>query len=79
MGLIVGDGLRIAIVGVTFGLIMAIAASGWVRELLFETSPRDPLVLAIVAGGLIALTVLASLAPARRASSVNPAIALRVD
>jgi predicted permease len=79
MRLIVADGLRIAIVGVTLGLIIAVSASGRLRDLLFETSPRDPIVLAIVGGGLIALAVLASLAPARRASGVNPATALRGD
>jgi predicted permease len=79
MRLIVGDGLRIAAVGVTLGLVMALAGSGSIRELLFETSPRDPLVLVVVATGLIALAVLASLAPARRASGVNPAVALRGD
>ena len=79
MTLIVSDGLRIATAGVAIGLLTAIAASVGIRDLLFETSPRDPVVLAIVAGGLIVLAVLASLAPAQRASSVNPAVALRVD
>ncbi|MDQ3698864.1 MAG: ADOP family duplicated permease [Gemmatimonadota bacterium] len=79
MGLIVGDGLRIATVGVALGLFMAIAGSAWIRELLFETSTRDPLVLGVVGGGLIVLAVVASLGPARRAWGVNPAVALRVD
>ena len=79
MGLIVGDGLRIAMVGVALGIIMALAGSGWIAELLFETSPRDPQVLASVAGGLIALAVLASLAPARRAAGLSPSVALRID
>jgi ABC-type antimicrobial peptide transport system permease subunit len=79
IALIVGDGLRIASAGVAVGLVMALAASAWIRELLFETSPRDPVVLATVAGGLIALAMLASLAPARRASNVDPSIALRGD
>jgi len=79
MGLIVGDGLQIAMAGVGFGMLMALAGSRWIEGLLFETSPRDPVVLAIVAGGLIVLAVIASLAPARRAAAVNPAVALRLD
>jgi predicted permease len=79
MRLIVGDGLRIAGVGVMLGLVMALVAGPWIARLLFETSPRDPLVLALVAGSLVALAVLASLAPARRAARVNPSVALRID
>ena len=79
MSLIVRDGLRIAAVGVGVGVLLALAGSTFIRELLFETSPRDPLVLAVVAGGLIVLATLASLVPARRASSVNPVVALRGD
>jgi predicted permease len=77
--LIVGDGLRIAVVGVAIGLVIAAVGSGWIRDLLYETSPRDPIVLASVGVGLIMLAVLASLLPARRASRVDPTIALRVD
>jgi predicted permease len=79
VALVVGDGLRIAAAGVILGLVMAVAASASIRELLFETSPRDPVVLVAVAGGLIILAALASLVPARRASTVNPSVALRVD
>ncbi len=79
MALIVGDGLRIAMVGVAVGMLMAIVASSWIRELLFETSPRDPVVLASVCSGLIVLAMLASLAPARRAAKVEPVEALRLE
>jgi ABC-type antimicrobial peptide transport system permease subunit len=79
MSLIVGDGLRIAAVGVGVGVLLALAGSAFIRELLFETSPRDPLVLVVVAGALIVLAALASLVPARRASTVNPVVALRGD
>jgi len=77
--LIVGDGLRIAVVGVALGVGMALVGSRWLADLLFETSPRDPMVVAVVAGGLIVLAVLASLAPAQRAAGVNPAVALRME
>jgi ABC-type antimicrobial peptide transport system permease subunit len=79
MALIVGDGLRIAIVGVVVGLLLAAGAGTWIRELLFETSPRDPAVLALVGGGLLMLAMLASLGPARRAAKVEPVEALRLE
>lgn len=77
--LIIGDGVRIAAVGVALGLLMALAGSNRIGDLLFETSPRDPLVLATVAGGSIVLAAIASLVPARRAARVEPSVALRVD
>jgi predicted permease len=77
--LVVGDGLRITLVGVALGLVAAVVISGSIADLLFETSPRDPLVLLAVAGGLIVLAVLASLLPARRAARVSPSVALRVE
>jgi ABC-type antimicrobial peptide transport system permease subunit len=77
--LIVGDGLRVATIGVVLGIVMALAGGVWISALLFETSPRDPLVFGTVAVSLIVLAVLASLAPARRAARVSPAVALRID
>jgi hypothetical protein len=77
--LILGDGLRIAVTGVALGLFLALAGGRWIAGLLFETSPRDPLVLLLAGGGLIVLAILASLMPARRAARVNPSVALRVD
>ena len=77
--LIVADGVRIALVGVAGGLLLALVASQRMADLLFETSPRDPLVLGLVAVGLVALAALASLLPARRAAQVDPVVALRGD
>lgn len=77
--LVLGDGLRIAVVGVATGLLLALAGSRWMAELLFETSPREPAVLLVVAGGMLLVSVLASLAPARRAARVQPMEALRTD
>ena len=77
--LIVGDGLRVAMIGVVLGIVMALAGGVWISALLFETSPRDPLVFGTVAVSLVVLAVLASLAPARRAARVSPAVALRID
>ncbi|MEO8562773.1 MAG: ADOP family duplicated permease [bacterium] len=77
--LVLGDGMRIAAVGVTVGLLLAALGSRWIAALLFETSPRDPAVLAGVGIALLLVAFLASLLPAWRAVRVNPAEALRAD
>ena len=53
------------------------ALSQWIRGLLFQVSPADPLTLAAAALGLAVVALLATLIPARRATRVNPVIALR--
>ena len=77
--LIVRDGMRVAAAGVAFGALLALAAGPWVESLLYQTSPRDPLILAAVAATLLAVACAASLVPAWRASRVNPSVALRAE
>lgn len=77
--LILSEGVRIALIGVVLGSAIALAASRWIAPLLYEESPRDPVVFSVVWGVLVATAVLASLVPARRASRVDPAAALRSD
>ena len=79
VGLVLSEGLRVALVGLGGGLIVAIVASRWVGDLLFDVSPRDPVVLSAVAIVIVAVAVLASLVPARRAANVAPMDALRAD
>ncbi|MDP1571181.1 MAG: ABC transporter permease [Vicinamibacterales bacterium] len=75
--LIVGQGLRLAGVGVVIGLIMAAAAMPLARSVLYNVSPFDPLSFAAVAVFLLAVAVLASYVPALRATRVDPLEALR--
>jgi putative ABC transport system permease protein len=77
--LIVGDGVRVVIVGVVIGLFVALSAGHWLAPLLFGVSPRDPLVFGAVAAVLVGVALAASWAPAMRASRVDPATALRSD
>jgi putative ABC transport system permease protein len=79
LALVVGEGVRFAAAGILIGGAIALAAGRWVRPLLFEVSPRDPLVFGGVAAALLAVAVVASAIPAVRAARVDPTIALRVE
>ena len=77
--LIVTQGVRLALVGVGVGLVIALGVRKWVRPLLFELSPSDPLVLGGVATTLMVVAVAASFLPAWRATRVPPGAALRAE
>jgi ABC-type antimicrobial peptide transport system permease subunit len=77
--LVVGDGLRFALLGVAIGSGIALWASRWIGPLLFSESPRDPLVFGLATGVLLAAALLASALPALRASRVDPNVALRAE
>jgi ABC-type antimicrobial peptide transport system permease subunit len=77
--LVVGDGLRVAGVGVALGTVVAIWAGRWVEPLLFNVSPKDPAVFVLVTATLIGVALVASWMPARRASRVDPNLVLRSD
>ncbi|MGA3188158.1 MAG: FtsX-like permease family protein [Bryobacteraceae bacterium] len=75
----VGQGLRLALVGVACGLVAAVALTRLMKSLLFEVNPVDPLTFASVALGLVLAAALASYLPALRATSVDPMEALRAE
>lgn len=76
---VLGDGLRLVLAGLGIGLGASLWLSGFLRTLLYGVSPNDPLVLSGVALLLAAAGVLACLLPARRASHVDPMLALREE
>jgi putative ABC transport system permease protein len=69
----------LAAVGVALGLALALAGGRLVAALLYGVSPRDPLLLALVAAVLLALTFLSTLSPAVGASRIDPLSALREE
>src|SRR3954453_4923987 len=76
---IVAEGLRLAAVGLTFGLCAALAAGLLTRSLVVDVSPSDPRILVGVGGVMLAVVCLAAFLPARRASQVDPIVVLRQE
>ena len=76
---VIGQGLRLAVIGVVVGLAAAAAATTLVRGLLFNTSATDPAVYGSLAALLLAMAALACYVPARRAMRVDPMTALRSE
>ncbi len=77
--LVVSQGLRFALTGIAVGATLAFFAGTWLQPLLFQQSARDPLVFGGVATLLLAVALLASLFPARKAAQADPNTALRTD
>src|SRR5262245_32903909 len=79
LGLIVKRGMALVLGGALIGLGGAIAVTRLMTGLLYEVSATDPLTFSAVAGVLAAAALLACYLPARRATKVDPMIALRVE
>ena len=73
------QGLKPTIVGMTLGLVAAAFSTRVVRSLLFGVTPTDPLTFALVPPLLLALATLACYLPARRATHLDPTVALRAE
>jgi putative ABC transport system permease protein len=79
LGLIVGQGARMALAGVALGSITSFALTRLLASMLFEVKPSDPLVFVAVSALLLAVTLLACYIPARRAMRVDPMVALHYE
>ena len=79
VGMVLRGGLGVTAVGVSLGLLLALVASSRLGPLLFETSPRDPWVLAGAALTLLLVAAVAGAVPAWIASRVDPMGALRAE
>jgi putative ABC transport system permease protein len=77
VGMILTQGLWKSVIGVVVGLIGAYVLSSYMTSMLFGVPPTDPMVYAAVSAVLVSVALLASYLPARRASKIDPLVALR--
>jgi putative ABC transport system permease protein len=77
--LVLAQSLRTALTGIAVGLVGAAFLTRFLSSLLFSVRAADPMTFTVVALGLVAIALLASYVPARRATSVDPMNALRVE
>jgi len=78
-GLVIGQGMRLAGVGLVLGLGGALALTRAMKSLLVGVSPTDPATFAAISVFFLVVAVLACWLPARRAAGVDPVVALRAD
>jgi len=79
IGLVGTLGLKLTLIGIVIGIALAIGLTRLISEFLFGVKPTDPVTYAAVAIGLIVVALLACYIPARRASRVDPMVALRYE
>jgi putative ABC transport system permease protein len=79
LGLVLGEGLRLALLGATIGLAGSFFAARLLSGMLFGVAPSDPFTFASVAVVLVAVAMAACYIPARRATRVDPLVALRYE
>jgi putative ABC transport system permease protein len=74
---VVGQGMTLTLIGVTIGVAASLALTRLMKTLLFEVSATDPLTFGAVAALMTLVALLACYLPARRATKVDPLIALK--
>jgi putative ABC transport system permease protein len=77
--LVLWQGLRLSAIGIVAGGAGALAATRLLGKMLYGVSPRDPVTLVSVAALMVAVALAASYIPARRATRVEPMVALRYE
>jgi predicted permease len=75
--MVVGQGMRLTVIGLAIGLVLSYALAGFMRSLLPGIAPRDPVTFVAVPLLLATIALVAALIPARRAGGVDPVVALR--
>ena len=79
MKLVIGQSLVLAAAGVALGLVASAAVTRYLEGMLFGVTPSDPMTFLAVSGLFVLVALAAAYVPARRASLVEPVIALKTD
>ena len=79
LSLVIGQGIKLALLGLALGVTASLVLTRWLASLLFNVSPTDALTFVLVAALLLVVALLACWIPARRATRVDPMIALRCE
>jgi putative ABC transport system permease protein len=79
LNLMLKQGLVLTLIGVVIGTVASLAIAQVLSSVLHDVSPRDPFILAATAAGLVVVAFLACYIPARRATRVDPLVALRYE
>jgi putative ABC transport system permease protein len=79
LGMVIGQGLKLAAVGLVAGIVGAAALTRLMTTMLFQVRPTDPAVYCAVGGGLMLVALVASLIPSLRAIGIHPSTALRYE
>jgi putative ABC transport system permease protein len=77
--LVLWQGIRVTALGVALGVIVAFVTVRYVEKLLFDTRAHDPVAFGVAIATILVVAVVASLIPARRATRVDPVVALRTE
>jgi putative ABC transport system permease protein len=77
--MVLGEGIALALIGVGVGIVGALLLTRFLKSFLFGVTPTDPVTFAIISVLLIAIALVASYLPARRATRVDPMVALRYE
>jgi predicted permease len=79
MGLVLGDGVKLALAGIVLGLAAAAGTTRVLASLLYSVTASDPVTFVLIGGGVAGVALLASYIPARRAVRIDPVEALRAE
>jgi hypothetical protein len=77
--LVLGHSRRLTLVGIALGVAGAFGVSRLMEQVLFEVDPADPLIYIAVSATLLLVAEFASWLPARRATRIDPVVALRME